>query len=466
MTTYCQTHPDHHAQPLPNPPLREESDSLGARSLPADALYGVQTQRALENYGQLREPVSRHRQFLRAFGQIKLAYVRVTSQHWPDAHQQACVSACQQLIDGALDQAFPISCLQGGAGTATHMNVNEVLANRALQLLNQPPGAYHLLHPNDHLNIGQSTNDVYPSALRLACYALSGELVQQAVLLSDAFAERADSFGAARKLGRTQLQDAVPMTAAQECQAFASALRAAIDALQQARQPLLQLNLGGTAIGTGVNAVDSAAAYAQLRQISGLPVQPADNLVQASWDTGDWLTLAGALKRLALCQSKIASDLRLLSAGPAGGLAEYQLPARAPGSSIMPGKVNPVMAELINQIAFDCAGREHAIALAAEQGQLQLNAFLPLIAHSLFAMFSALTEGCALFRLHCISGMQVNSERTGHWLSHSAAEATAWVPKLGYSQVSKLVQQAQARGVPFMQQLEELQCQTAALLSK
>lgn len=442
-------------QPQATHSMREESDSLGIQQIPADALYGAQTQRALDNYRHIREPLQQHREFLRAFGQIKLAYLRVTSEDWPVAHQEACTRACEDLMDGALDDQFPISCLQGGAGTATHMNVNEVLTNRALQRLAQPLGHYALLHPNDHLNIGQSTNDVYPSALRLACYALSDKLVQQAQQLADAFTERAKQFAHTPKLGRTQLQDAVPMTAGQECHAFAGALSAAIHHLQRMRVPLLHLNLGGTAIGTGLNAVDSVAVYQHLQSITGLPVTMANDLIQASWDMGDWLSLAAALKRLALCLSKIASDLRLLSAGPAGNLAEYRLPARAPGSSIMPGKVNPVMAELVNQIAFDCAGREHAIALAAEQGQLQLNAFLPLVAHSLFEMLGALTEGCALFREHCISQLELNPSRANHWLNHSAASATAWVPVLGYSQVSQLVQQAQQRGMTFSQVLEE-----------
>lgn len=428
------------------PPCRDEGDSLGRVTVPAHALYGAQTQRALVNFEQLREPVAHHREFLRAFGEIKLAYARRNASLWPESIGTAVIAACGELIAGELDPHFPISMLQGGAGTATHMNVNEVIANRALQRLQLPPASYQVIHPNDHINLGQSTNDVYPCALRIALIRLNKRLCSEIDPLIASLQSVAARCEQHQKLGRTQLQDAVPMHAHAEVLAWRDALMAARDHLLAVSEPLNCLNLGGTAIGSGLNSGDMTGVFGSLVAITGLNLTPAQNCYRASWDCGDLLSLASAQKRLGLCMSKIASDLRLLTSGPKGGLNEYHLPARAPGSSIMPGKVNPVIAEFINQVGFDCSGSEHAVALACEQGQLQLNAFLPLIAHHLLTNAQTLSHAARLFRTHAIEGLRFNPEAAIATLNRSHAKATAWVPRLGYSAVVKLLEQAEQRG--------------------
>lgn len=445
--------------PRPCPQYRTEMDSLGERQLPASAYYGVQTQRALENFGSLGKPLADYPALLIALATIKRACARANANlgTLPAESIAAVEQACIEIIDGLWHEQFPVSLLQGGAGTSTNMNANEVITNRALELLGHARGDYQHLHPNDHVNAGQSTNDVFPSALRLALYRQCDGLLASLARLAEAFSARAKAFSQAPKVGRTQLQDAVPMSAGDELQAFAASLHQCRDRIERNRAPLLTINLGGTAIGSCIN---SSAAFREnalnnLRALTGLPLAVAPNLYQASWDTGDLVDFSSGLKRLAITLSKISSDLRLLSSGPRAGLAELQLPKQQPGSSIMPGKVNPVLPELINQIAFDVIGRDHSLGHAAEQGQLQLNAFEPLMAECLFTSLERLLQGCDLLRTRCIDGLDVNTTRCSHNLQHSHALATQFNGLLGYSTTSKLISEAEQSGVNFIDLLRQ-----------
>ena len=434
---------------------RLEIDSIGSRNIDNNAYFGVQTQRALENFSQLGKPLSAFPLLLTAMAQIKIACAQANASTAELAPHlaQAISQACEEIIQGQWHEHFPVSLLQGGAGTSTNMNVNEVVANRALELLGHSKGEYQFLHPNDHVNCGQSTNDVYPTALRLALYYQSQTLNAAVSQLIQSFGKKSDEFALINKVGRTQMQDAVPMTLGQEFAAFGQSLHQCENRLASTAELLLSVNLGGTAIGTGINASPDfrALALRKLSDITDLALKHSNDLVQASWDTGDLVDLSSALKRLAINLSKIANDLRLLSSGPHCGLNEIHLPKMQPGSSIMPGKVNPVIPETINQIAFDVIGKDHAVCMAAEQAQLQLNAFEPLMAECLFTAMDRLTVGCDLLREKCIDHIEANAEQCEKNLRHSHALATLFNPLLGYKLTSELISESNQLNIPFLE---------------
>lgn len=424
------------------PPVRVERDLIGARDVPANVYWGVHTARALENFQVSGITLASHRPLIAALGAVKQAAARANRELGVlDADRAAVIDrACQEVIDGALDGEFVVDVVQGGAGTSTNMNANEVIANRALELLGHPRGSYDKLHPNDHVNRGQSTNDVYPTAVKLALIAALTGLAGSVEALGGAFGAKADEFARVPKIGRTQLQDAVPMTVGQEFGAWRSTVHEELDRIAEAQRLLCEINLGATAIGTGITSVAgyAAAAARHLREITGVPVTTASDLVEATSDTGSFLHLSAVLKRTAVKVSKICNDLRLLSSGPQAGLGELRLPARQAGSSIMPGKVNPVIPELVNQVAFAVIGNDVTVTMAAEAGQLQLNAFEPIICHGLLQSIGWMRRAFDTLRTHCVEGIEVNHEHLQDISARSASVVTALIPVLGYARASQV----------------------------
>lgn len=426
--------------------VRREADSLGQVLIPSDAYYGAQTARAMENFPISGDTIGQLPNLVKALALVKAAAARAnaTSGRLDAAKASAIELACTDIASGAFDTAFQIDVFQGGAGTSTNMNINEVIANRALERMGLAFGRYDMLHPNDDVNMSQSTNDVYPTAIRLAMLMTGIGLRQSLSDLSLAFRQKGAAFLAIPKLGRTQLQDAVPMTLGQEFHAFASTLGHDLEQLTQVSQLLLQINLGGTAIGTSINA-DHAyrqQVIAELSRISGYDFAPAKDLVGASWDTGAFVLLSGMLKCLATKLSKIANDLRLLSSGPRGGLAEIRLPAMQPGSSIMPGKINPVIPEVVNQVAFHVIGMDLTVTLAAEAGQLQLNAMEPVIAAGILGSMRLLTNVMDVMREKCVAGIKANEIQCKSHLEAGTALATLLVPVLGYENAARVAKDA------------------------
>jgi len=430
--------------------VRIESDSLGTKEIPSQNYFGIQTQRAVENFSITDIPLSIDPEMINALAMVKKACalanndLGVLSQDKTDA----ITAACDNIISGYLHDQFVVDVIQGGAGTSANMNANEVIANRALEILGREKGEYQFLHPNNDVNCSQSTNDVYPSALRLALYNKSQGLMAVMEQLRIAFHEKSVEFKDIYKIGRTQMQDAVPMTLGLEFGAFSTAIKEDIHQIGLTAQLLLDNNLGATAIGTGIN---TPKGYSQkvndhLREVSGVPVRSAENLVEATWDTGDFVQLSGTLKRYATKISKICNDLRLLSSGPLCGFGEINLPKMQPGSSIMPGKVNPVIPEVMNQIAYDVIGKDVTVSIASESGQLQLNAFEPVIANCLFLSLGMLTRGSKILREKCIEGITANSDRCNEYLDKSVGIVTALNPVLGYEVTSALAQKAVAQG--------------------
>ncbi|MCL5734949.1 MAG: aspartate ammonia-lyase, partial [Actinobacteria bacterium] len=369
--------------------MRREHDLLGERDVPDDALYGIQTLRAVENFPISGIKLHHFPDFVRALAMVKQAAARANCRLGvlPDDIADAIDRACQEIVDGNFHGHFVVDVVQGGAGTSTNMNANEVIANRALEILGKSRGDYVHCHPNNHVNLSQSTNDAYPTALRIAAVCATRTLVGALEDLRDALAAKEGQFRDVIKMGRTQLQDAVPMTLGQEFTAFAVTIGEDIERLQEATRLLHEVNMGGTAIGTGINADPrySKIVLEELRKVTGLDLVSAENLVEATPDTGAFVMFSGVLKRIAVKLSKMCNDLRLLSSGPQCGLAEIRLPAMQPGSSIMPGKVNPVIPEVVNQVAFQVIGNDLTITLAAEAGQLQLNAMQPVLTFNLSA---------------------------------------------------------------------------------
>lgn len=424
---------------------RVEHDLLGERAVPIEARYGAHTSRALENF---RRPhalrLADAPEFARAFGMVKLAALRanVDSGVLDGPAVQALEQACQELTAGdtGLVDALVVPLLQGGAGTSTNMCVNEVLANRALELLGREHGDYSACHPNDHVNRSQSTNDVYPTALHLALIERAGRLGSTARDLEVALRERGAEYSEVRKLGRTQLQDAVPMTVGQELEAWAKAIAKGRARLEGAVADLHEVNLGGTAIGTGlttpVGYQDRAIAH--LVQVSGRPVLAAADRVAATTDVSALLGLSSALRHLAIAAAKVANDLRLLASGPETGLAEYQLPAVQAGSSMMPGKVNPVIAEFVNQLAFRVRGADATVALALDAAQLQLNAMLPVVAEELLGAEQDLSCGLEVLRRRCVKGLTVDAERLMDFSSRGLGELSELATTGGYAAASQL----------------------------
>jgi aspartate ammonia-lyase len=431
---------------------REEHDLLGVRQVPADARFGVQTLRALENFPITGIPIAHFTPLVRALAAIKQAAARANARlKLLDAERAGAIErACQEVLDGHWHGHFVVDVVQGGAGTSTNMNANEVIANRALELLGHQPGQYEHCHPNNHVNLSQSTNDVYPSALRIAVLSEVQELLRALRKLRAALATKGHDFMDVLKMGRTQLQDAVPMTLGQEFTAFAVTTAEDIQRLEETSRLFLELNLGGTAIGTGINADPRypELVVEELRGITGLHLSVAANLVEATPDTGAFVSFSGVLKRTAVKLSKMCNDLRLLSSGPRCGLNEINLPAMQPGSSIMPGKVNPVIPEMVNQVAFHVIGNDLAITLAAEAGQLQLNVMEPIIAFNLFQSMEMLTAAVETLTTRCIEGITANTERCREMVEHSIGIVTALVPAIGYDKASSVAVAALESGRP------------------
>ncbi|MGC0366924.1 aspartate ammonia-lyase [Rhodococcus sp. 27YEA15] len=429
---------------------RLEHDLLGDREVPDDAYYGIHTLRATENFPITGIPISLHPDLVSALAAVKQAAARANEDLGllPHTESDAITLACREIRDGALHDQFVVDVIQGGAGTSTNMNANEVIANRALEHLGHPRGAYEHLHPLEHVNLSQSTNDVYPTAVKIGLQTAIGRLRASMNELAVAFTHKADEFGDVLKIGRTQLQDAVPMTLGQEVGAFALMLDEDSQRLGEAALLIAEINLGGTAIGTGLNAHPEYAKRVRdhLAVITDLDLITASNLVEATQDVGAFMQLSGVLKRTAVKLSKVCNDLRLLSSGPRAGFGEITLPPVQAGSSIMPGKVNPVIPEVVNQIAFRVIGNDLTVTMAAEGGQLQLNAFEPVIAHSLFETIELLTRGCDVLRERCVVGIGANVEHLRKTVDASIGVVTALNPHIGYSAATAIAAEALATG--------------------
>ena len=431
-------------------PSRSEHDSLGDVEVPADALYGAQTARAVANFGISGIAISAHPSLLIALARVKqaAALANAAMGGLPPGKCEAIVAAAEEVVAGQHHSHFPVDVFQGGAGTSTNMNMNEVLANRGLELMGHARGDYAQLHPNDDVNLSQSTNDAYPTAVRVGMLIACAGLLAALDGVAAAFDRKALQFAWVVKLGRTQLQDAVPMTLGQEMGAYAATVREDVQRLGEAMRLLHEVNLGGTAIGTGINAPPgySARAIGELSRLTGFPLVQSANLVEASWDMGGFVAFSGVLKRIAVKLGKIANDLRLLGSGPRGGLGEIALPPMQPGSSIMPGKVNPVIAEALNQVCFQVVGNDMAVTMAAEGGQLQLNAFEPLIAHNILGSIALLTHGVGIFTTKLVDGIEAREENCTRHVLASVGTATALVRRFGYEPAALVAKEALRSG--------------------
>ncbi len=429
---------------------RTEHDLLGDRDIPAHAYYGVHTLRALENFPITGTAISIYPDLVVSLACVKQAAAMANNELGllDEKRAQAIRLACEEVRAGKLLQEFVVDVIQGGAGTSTNMNANEVICNRALEFLGHGKGEYRHLHPLDHVNMSQSTNDVYPTAVKLALQFGIRRLTGEMRALRLAFEGKAAEFNDVLKVGRTQLQDAVPMTLGQEFSTYAVMLGEDESRLAEAAALVREINLGATAIGTGINAHPDYAALAtqRLSEVSGFEFLLSPNLVEATQDAGSFVQLSGVLKRIAVKLSKTCNDLRLLSSGPRAGIGEINLPAVQAGSSIMPGKVNPVIPEVVNQIAFEAIGNDITVTMAAEAGQLQLNAFEPIIAHSLFKSLAHLAAGCRTLAERCVKGITANRERARRLLDDSTALVTALNPIIGYARASEVAQEALASG--------------------
>ena len=440
--------------------MRQEHDFIGIKTIPPDAYWGVHTARAVENFPITGHSVAHMPELIRAFAFVKkaAAHANLALGAIQEHQAHAIAQACDDLIAGKLHDQFVVDVIQGGAGTSTNMNANEVIANRALEHLGLPKGRYDVLHPNDHVNASQSTNDAYPTALKLATWFGIQHLLAALAALRGAFQAKADEFAPLLKIGRTQLQDAVPMTLGQEFAAFAAMIADDEKRLRESAYLMTEINLGGTAIGTGINApvgyVD--VVIPKLAELSGVPVSQAANLIAATADTGAFVDISGILKRIASKLSKISNDLRLLSSGPQAGIADIQLPARQAGSSIMPGKVNPVIPEVMNQVCFEVIGNDVAITMAAEAGQLQLNAFEPLMGWALHKSLSHLARACQTLQVNCVEGIVANEALLRARVAESVTLVTALNPLIGYEKSAAIAKAAIASGRPIAEVAESL----------
>ena len=427
-------------------PMRTESDSLGSMQVPANAYWGIHTARAFENFPISRRPISVYADFVNAFAMVKQAAARANAEIGVLSEEKARLidEVCSEILAGALHDQFVVGVIQGGAGTSTNMNANEVIANRGLEKSGHAFGEYTHLHPLDDVNRSQSTNDTYPTALKVALCLSLVRLLEELDLLRAALAAKGEEFAHVLKIGRTQLQDAVPMTLGQEFRGFSTTLGEDHARLSETIPLLSEVNLGATAIGTGITADPryASAVRRHLSEISGFELVTATDLIEATSDAGVFMTLSGTLKRSAIKLSKICNDLRLLSSGPQTGFGEINLPARQAGSSIMPGKVNPVIPEAVNQVAFAIAGADVTVTMAAEAGQLQLNAFEPVIAHCLLQSVVWLRNAAKTLRVNCIDGITANTERLAAQVDSSVGVVTALAPYIGYAEASKLAKTA------------------------
>ena len=444
---------------------RLEHDLLGNYEVPIHAYWGVHTARAVENFPISGVPIGHYRSLIRALAIVKQAAAQANFElgELSSEINDAISKACQEVADGKFDGEFVVDTIQGGAGTSTNMNANEVIANRAIEILGGSKGDYDKVHPLNDVNKSQSTNDVYPTALKLALILEINELLKAMAHLQGAFQGKADEFKDVIKMGRTQLQDAVPMTLGQEFATFSRMTMEDIQRLQETVPLLREINLGGTAIGTGLNA---PAGYAQkacliLSDLSGFDFMVAEDMVEATQDAGVFVMVSGVLKRIAVKLSKTSNDLRLLSSGPRAGLDEINLPPRQAGSSIMPGKVNPVIPEVVNQIAFAVIGNDVTVTMAAEAGQLQLNAFEPIMCRALMMSITQLRQGCYVLADACVSGITANVEKLRMSVEHSIGLVTVISPLLGYENATIVAQKALADGTSVREVVLELKLMTA-----
>ena len=430
--------------------FRVESDLLGELQVPADAYYGVQTQRALNNYRISTTRMCDYPEYVISIAYVKMAAAAANTELGvlPKEIGEAIIKACQEIVDGKFHDQFPVDMMQGGAGTSVNMNANEVIANRALELMGHQKGEYQFCSPNDHVNCAQSTNDAYPTAFRYTFFRMNRLLIDSLEKLIASFRAKGEEFKDIIKMGRTQLQDAVPMTSGQEFNAFANNLEEEIANLNRNAVLLKEINMGGTAIGTGLNAVPGFAELCtrKMSEFTGDTFEKAPDLVEATPDTGAYVSYSAALKRLAIKLSKTCNDLRLMASGPRCGLHEINLPPMAPGSSIMPGKVNPVIPEVTNQVCFKVIGNDTCVAFAAEAGQLQLNVMEPVIAQSILESVTWLKNVIDTLRTKCIDGITVNAEHCYNMVKNSIGIVTALNPYIGYKASTKVAKEALQSG--------------------
>ncbi|ROI08937.1 aspartate ammonia-lyase [Chryseobacterium sp. H3056] len=430
--------------------FRVESDLLGPLNVPANAYYGVQTQRAIENFKISGQKLSSYPQMINALAAVKKAAAKTNYELGllDENLYLAIAETCDEIISGDLHEEFPIDMIQGGAGTSVNMNANEVIANRVIEKLGHLKGEYSYCSPNDHINLSQSTNDAYPTALKMALLAMNADLVKKLVKIVAAFREKGKEFSSVIKMGRTQLQDAVPMSLGQEFEAFATTLEEDISKLNNNANLFVEINMGATAIGTGLNApVGYANLCAKnLAQITGYSIVSAPNLVEATPDTGSYVIYSSALKRLAVKLSKICNDLRLLSSGPRAGFFEINLPPMQPGSSIMPGKVNPVIPEVVNQVCYKVIGNDLTVTFAAEAGQLQLNVMEPVLSHSIMESINFLGNALDTLREKCVTGITANKDVCLNMVRNSIGIVTALNPYIGYKNSTEIAKEALETG--------------------
>ncbi len=432
---------------------RTEHDSLGSLEVPEDAYWGIHTARALTNFPITRRALSNFPDLIRGLVRVKHAAALANKEIGvlDPAKADLIIEVCEEIYDGALHNEFVLGVLQGGAGTSTNMCTNEIIANRCLEKMGHARGDYQHMHPIDDVNRSQSTNDAYPTSVKLAMVLGLQRLLVEHELLTQAFRNKGAEFHDVVKIGRTQMQDAVPMTLGQEFNSFGTTLSEDHDRLSEIIPWLCEINLGATAIGTGITADPgyAKAAAKHLAAITGLPIVTAPDLIEATSDTGIFMTVSGTLKRAAVKISKICNDLRLLSSGPQAGFGEINLPARQAGSSIMPGKVNPVIPEVVNQVAFTVIGADATVTAAVEAGQLQLNAFEPVIASSILQSIAWMTNSFRTLRLNCVDGITANRDRLAAMVASSVGVITALIPVIGYEEAAKLAKSALATGTPI-----------------
>lgn len=431
---------------------RREHDLLGDGDVPAEAYFGIQTLRAQQNFHITGVPLSHFPKLIIALAHVKRAAARANHRlgALDDGQAEAIDRACAEIADGALHEHFVVDMIQGGAGTSTNMNANEVIANRALEIMGHAKGEYEHLHPNNHVNLGQSTNDVYPTAVRLAILLSFPDLADAMDTLIGTLREKGEEYRDILKMGRTQMQDAVPMTLGQEFHGWATTISEDVERLTRTARLFREINLGATAIGTGITSDPrySKMATEELAELTGIPFVVAADLVEATSDTGAFVTFSGVLKRIAVKISKVCNDLRLLSSGPRAGFAEITLPAVQPGSSIMPGKVNPVIPEVVNQVAFEVIGNDLTVTFAAESGQLQLNAFEPVICFNILESTRIMTRAMRTLSERCIAGIEPNRDVLADYVHRSIGVVTALVPVIGYSAATDIAQEALHTGRP------------------
>ena len=430
--------------------FRNESDLLGTLKVPLNAYYGVQTQRAIDNFKISGQLLSSYPHFIAALGMVKKAAAKTNYELGllEENLYQKIAETCDELIAGKYHDQFPIDMIQGGAGTSVNMNANEVIANVVLEKLGKEKGDYQFCSPNDHINLSQSTNDAYPTSIKIALLNMNIELVEKLKKIVEAFRAKGKEFSKVIKMGRTQLQDAVPMTLGQEFEAFAATLEEDISKLNANANLFVEINMGATAIGTGLNAPLGYANLCakNLAQLSGFPIISAPNLVEATPDTGSYVIYSSAMKRLAVKLSKICNDLRLLSSGPRAGFFEINLPPMQPGSSIMPGKVNPVIPEVVNQVCYKVIGNDLTVTFASEAGQLQLNVMEPVLSHAIMESNIFLGNALDTLREKCINGITANKEVCLNMVKHSIGIVTALNPYIGYKNSTEIAKEALETG--------------------